>query len=107
MMRRHRVVLREQAYADLDAIARFIIASGGTAATAEAFVGRIWRRCQRIGDAPHAGRPRDDLAPGLRSAAFERSAVILYRVEDDRVRVINIFYGGRDYEALYRDVDED
>lgn len=33
---------------------------------------------------------------------FEHSAVIAYRVEGDRVRVVNVFYGGRDFEALYR-----
>jgi toxin ParE1/3/4 len=32
---------------------------------------------------------------------FEHSAVIAYVVEDAQVRVTNIFYGGRDYEALF------
>jgi toxin ParE1/3/4 len=31
---------------------------------------------------------------------FERSIVILYLVEDDRVRITNIFFGSRDYETL-------
>ena len=48
------------------------------------------------------GRPRDDLEPGLRTIPFERSAVIAYKVEDDRVRIGNVFYGGRNFEALYR-----
>lgn len=34
---------------------------------------------------------------------FERSAVIAYLIEDDRIRIVNIFYGGRDYESLLRD----
>jgi toxin ParE1/3/4 len=46
-------------------------------------------------------RPRDDLAPGLRTVPFERSAVIAYIVEGGAVQITNIFYGGRDYEALY------
>jgi toxin ParE1/3/4 len=33
---------------------------------------------------------------------FERSAVIAYSVEDDRVRVTNVFYGGRDFVAIYK-----
>jgi toxin ParE1/3/4 len=33
---------------------------------------------------------------------FERRAVIAYEVETDCVRTTNIFYGGRDREALYR-----
>jgi toxin ParE1/3/4 len=34
------------------------------------------------------------------------SAVIAYTVEDRRVRIGNVFYGGRDYEALFRGEDE-
>ena len=70
--------------------------------TAEGFVRRIVERCERIGDAPHGGRPRDDLEPGLRTVPFERSAVIAYKAEPGRVLVTNVFYGGRDFEALYR-----
>jgi toxin ParE1/3/4 len=36
---------------------------------------------------------------------FERSAVIAYLVDDHQVRVTNVFYGGRDYEALYKSAD--
>jgi toxin ParE1/3/4 len=64
-------------------------------------VERIRTRCEKIGNAPHGGRQRDDLAPGLRLVPFEHSAVIAYVVEDAQVRVTNIFYGGRDYEALF------
>ena len=54
-----------------------------------------------LANVPLGGRPRDDLAPGLRTVPFERSAVIAYIVEGGAVQIINIFYGGRDYEALY------
>jgi toxin ParE1/3/4 len=50
------------------------------------------------------GIARDDLQPGLRTVPFEHSAVIAYVVEDDRVAITNVFYGGRDYEALYRGI---
>ena len=59
-------------------------------------------RCEKIGDVPYIGTARDDILPGLRMVPFERSAVILYMVEPDRIRITNIFYGGRDYEALMR-----
>ncbi len=71
------------------------------------FTLRVRERCERIGDAPRGGRPRDDLAPGLRTVPFERSAVIAYVIENGRVQITNIFYGGRDYEALYRRIDPD
>jgi toxin ParE1/3/4 len=69
---------------------------------ADRFVERIKARCEKIGDVPHIGTARDDILPGLRMVPFERSAVILYMLETDRVRITNIFYGGRDYEALMR-----
>jgi toxin ParE1/3/4 len=33
---------------------------------------------------------------------FERRATIAFIVGDDRVRVIRVFYGGRNYERLLR-----
>jgi toxin ParE1/3/4 len=37
---------------------------------------------------------------------FEHSAVIAYKVEEGAVRITNVFYGGRDYEALFGGDDE-
>ncbi|MBY5624616.1 type II toxin-antitoxin system RelE/ParE family toxin [Rhizobium leguminosarum] len=73
---------------------------------ANGFVKRVMTRCRKIGDAPNGGRPRDDLAPGLRTVPFEHSAVIAYHVTD-AVEIVNVFYGGRDYEALFRAGDDE
>jgi toxin ParE1/3/4 len=100
-MKRLPVLLREEAIADLFEIYRYIAEQSGFPEQAWRFAQRIQARCERTGDVPIGGRPRDDLWPGLRTVPFERSAVIAYLVEDDVVRVTNIFYGGRDYEALY------
>ena len=104
-MRRHKVVLREEAIADLAEIYRYIARASGSPVTAIRFVRRIRSRCQRIGLVPMGGTARDELRPGLRIVAFEHSAVIAYLVEDGQVCVTNVFYGGRDYEALYRGID--
>jgi toxin ParE1/3/4 len=100
-MRRLPVVLREEAITDLSDIYSYIAEQSGYPEQAWRFVQRIRARCERIGNAPRGGRPRDDLAPGLGVVPFERSAVIAYVVDDELVRVTNIFYGGRDYEALF------
>jgi len=105
-MRRLEVVCRPEAVADLTGVFFHVLTRSANLATAEAFVRRIKARCDRIGDAPHGGRPRDDLEPGLRTAPFEKTAVIAYVVESDRVRITNVFVGGRDYEALYRGADD-
>ena len=41
--------------------------------------------------------------PGLRTVTFERSAIIGYVIEENKVRITNVFHGGRDFEALLRD----
>lgn len=99
------VVWREEALSDLSDIYRFIAEQSGYPEQAWRFILRMQARCERIGDVPHGGRPRDDLVIGLRTVPFEREAVIAYVVESDIVRVTNVFYGGRDYEALYGDHD--
>jgi toxin ParE1/3/4 len=100
-MRQLKVGYRPEAIADLDGIFDAILRVSANQITAERFVGRVLARCRRIGNAPHGGRPRDDLESGLRTVPFERSAVIAYRITDV-VEITNVFYGGRDYEALYR-----
>ncbi|MER8417976.1 type II toxin-antitoxin system RelE/ParE family toxin [Mesorhizobium sp. M1329] len=99
-MRRANVTYRPQAIADLQGIYRVIAEASQSDGVAAGFVQRIMARCRKIGDAPNGGRPRDDLEPGLRTVPFERTAIIAYRATDN-VEITNVFYGGRDYEALY------
>lgn len=106
-MRRLKVRYRPEALDDLEWIYRFVCRGSSNPDLAEKFVRRIRARCRRIGDAPNGGRPRDDLEPGLRTAPFERSAVIAYQVEQDCVRITNVFFGGRDYQSLYRGAEPD
>ncbi len=96
------VYIDENAGDDLLEIWRFIAESNASDVTADRFIDRIKARCEKIGEVPHIGTARDDILPGLRVVPFERSAVILYMLETNRVRITNIFYGGRDYEALLR-----
>jgi toxin ParE1/3/4 len=105
MIRRLDVEYRQSARDDLTGIFGFIVENGASVEAALKFVLRIEDRCQKVGDAPRGGRPRDDLLAGLRTVPFERSAVIAYVIEQDMVWITNIFYGGRDFEALLRDGD--
>ncbi|RWO49336.1 MAG: type II toxin-antitoxin system RelE/ParE family toxin [Mesorhizobium sp.] len=96
-MQRLEVEYRETARNDLADIFRNIIEAGGSPEVALKFPLPEHRQL------PRGGRSRDDIAPGLRTVPFEHSAIIAYVVDDDVVRIVNIFYGGRDYEALMRD----
>lgn len=93
---------RPAAITDLEDIFRSVLRVSASPVVARRYVERIRARCRLIPTLPLAGRPRDDLAPGLRSVAFERRAVIVYRVIGETVEITNIFHGGRDYAALYR-----
>jgi toxin ParE1/3/4 len=105
MIQRLAVVLSESAVSDLEAIGTYILENSGSENIAQGFVDRIKERCESIGNAPRGGRSRDEILQGLRAVPFEHSAVIAYMIEGDIVRIVNIFYGGRDYETLMRDGD--
>jgi toxin ParE1/3/4 len=101
-MKRLPVRLREEAIADLQEMATYIAEKSASRKTALGFVRRIKQRCLAIGDAPNGSPLREDLGTGVRTAPFERSAVIVYRVLPECVEIVNIFYGGRDYGAIMR-----
>jgi toxin ParE1/3/4 len=101
-MKRLEVRFRPEATNDLSAIFLYVLELSRSQKTSRGFVRRIRERCERIGDAPFGGRARDDLETGLRTVPFEKSAVIAYKVDSECIKIINIFYGGRDYEAIYR-----
>nr|WP_246727969.1 type II toxin-antitoxin system RelE/ParE family toxin [Rhizobium leguminosarum] len=83
----------------------FVFNMSRSLVTANRVVKRIMVRCRKIGDTPNGGRPRDDPAPGLRTVPFEHSAVTAHVI--DAVEIVNVFYGGRDYEALFRAGDDE
>lgn len=88
----YKVVYRETAVADILDVYRTVYEGSLNLVAA----------CQRIGEAPFDGLARDDLSPGLRTVSFERRAVIAYLVKTETVVITNVFYSGRDYEALDR-----
>jgi toxin ParE1/3/4 len=99
----HKVAYSEAASGDIEGIFKWVYDTSLDPFVAERFVQRIRKKCDSIADQPHAGRPRDDLVRGLRTMAFERKAVIAYVVREGRVEITNVFYGGRDFESMYRD----
>lgn len=99
-MKRLPVTYRPEALGDIEAIFLYVIDVSKDFATARNFTDRIFERCERIGDTPRGGVSREDLGEGIRIVPFERRAVILYRISEENIEVVNIFYRGRDYEAI-------
>lgn len=69
---------------------------------ADAYAARIVSFCQGLRTFPLRGQKRDDLLPGLRTIGFERRITIAFVVEEKKVVIEGIFYGGQDFEAAFR-----
>lgn len=89
-----------EAQEQLTALYRYI-AHENSAAVARKFVGEIVAFCQKLAEVPLQGRTRDDLRPGLRTVGFRRRALIVFHADGGAVTVLNVFYGGQDYEAHF------
>ena len=95
------VFLSWKAEEDLASIYRYISATDPQ--HAGDFVRSIEERCMSLADFPLLGRARNDLGPGFRILFYARRVVVVYRLNEDRVEIMRVFYGGRDYERLVRD----
>lgn len=100
-MKRLEVRISATATSDLDAIGLHVFKRTLNAGLARAYTGRIRNACERIGDAPYGGAPRDDIGAGIRSWAFERRAVILYRVTSKGVSVVRVIHRGRQVRLVH------
>ncbi len=93
----YRVTYRPLAVSDLDRIYEFIALDNPERAFA--FVSRIRAHCARLSEMPERGVPRDDLALGIRTLSFERRVLIAYRLDDQAVQIIRVFYAGQDFPS--------
>jgi toxin ParE1/3/4 len=96
----HKVIWREAASADLDALYDWI-ANLGEPEIALRFTLRIEAACERLTDFPHRGTPREDINPGLRSIPFERTVTIFYLVEKTEVQIVHVLHGARDIVGAF------
>ncbi|WP_096701081.1 type II toxin-antitoxin system RelE/ParE family toxin [Magnetospirillum sp. 15-1] len=95
------VVFSPEAQDQLVALYRTIAAAASPAVAAR-YTDSIVTHCEGLTTFPLRGHRRDDIRPGLRITSYRRRTVIAYAVADDRISVIGVFYGGRDYEAALR-----
>ena len=74
---------------------------------AASYTEAIIAHCEGLQDFPLRGTRRDDVRPGLRVTNYKKRAVITFTVDEKRVSIIGIYYGGQDYEsALLSELDE-
>ena len=91
-----RVTRRPQAEADILEIWDFI--AEDSVAAADLWVDRLDAKFELWATQPMMGRPRDELAQGLRSLTFGRY-VVFFEPMLEGIDVIRVLHGSRDLEA--------
>jgi toxin ParE1/3/4 len=97
-MKRYEVVFTPEAEEQLAELYRYI-EGNATADVALRYTTVVVEYCEGLATFPLRGTPRDDIRPGLRTTSYRRRTEIAYTAEDEKVSIIGVFHGGRDYEA--------
>lgn len=87
---------------DLDAIAGYIVDSGGDEATAMRFVARVHAKCEKLASLPGLmGTARPELAADLRSTPFG-NYVVFFRYQEGALEIVTVVEGHRDIARHFR-----
>lgn len=108
-MKTYSVCFMPDAIRDLENIYAYISEQSGFPERAWAYMEKLKLKCQELATSPLRGRQRNDLMNGLRIYPLDKRTVAAFLVDESEqtVCILNIFYGGRDYEALlYSSHDE-
>lgn len=96
-----RVVYLRGARRELSAILVYLTRASGDAMIGRAFVQGLRSQCRHLASLPgQMGRPRPELAAGLRSFVH-RGYVIFFRYIDDRFEVVTVLEGHRDIDGHF------
>lgn len=94
----HRISFRPEAEADLLALYGYIAERSGNR-IASRYISAIETACLNLATFPERGASREDLGPGIRLLNVKRRVTVAYLVDRESVRIVRVFYAGRDYEA--------
>jgi toxin ParE1/3/4 len=103
-MKHYRVVFSPLAQVHLGNLYAYIAERGGEE-RAERFISGIIDFCKGFSTFPERGTKRDDIRKNLRTIGYSGRATIAFSVQDDRVIIHGVFYGGQDYDSVMRDSD--
>ena len=93
-MKHRRVVFTPEARNDLFEIYDWIEEKAGPQ-IAISYIERIETYCLGVELASERGHRCDDISPGLRIVGFERRVTIAFAMDDERVTILRLFYGGQ------------
>ena len=96
-----KVELSGRALNDLREIGDWVEERAGSGIAA-AYIQRLEDFFGQIALSPYRGSPRDNVRRGLRIVGFERRVTVAFSVDESRVTILRLFYGGRDWEGAFR-----
>ena len=101
-MKSYEVYLTPDAVQDLTDIYEYIAEKSGLPEVAWAYIEKLREKCDDLRKAPLIGQQHNDLRKNLRIVDIDKKAIAAFEVIEDKqiVTILNIFYGGRDYEAI-------
>lgn len=101
-MKIYNVYLLPDAIKDLESIYEYITEQSGFPERAWAYIERLRTKCQDLETAPQRGQQRSDLMESLRVCPLDKKTVAAFVIDENKqtVSILNIFYGGRDYETI-------
>lgn len=101
-MIRRKVAFSPEARDDLLAIYDWL-ADAASADAAFCYITRVQKFAMQLDVGAERGTERSDIRPDLRVIGFERRLSLAFKVEQDRVVILRILRGGRDWQALLRE----
>lgn len=93
-----KVVLTQAALADLRDIGHWIALDDPERAVT--FVRELGEKCMGLADGPLRYPSAPEIGNGVRKRRHGRY-LILYRIERERVEILHVVHGARDYRALF------
>lgn len=102
----NKLTYRPLALTDLDSI--YDITGSDYPQRGADFVEAIRVRCRKyLLDTPELGPARPDLGADIRIYPIkDKRAVVAYRIDEDEIIIVRVFYGGADYEAILLGMDD-
>ncbi|WP_024336357.1 type II toxin-antitoxin system RelE/ParE family toxin [Desulfotignum balticum] len=101
-MKKYDVYLMPDAIKDLENIYDYITEESGFPERGWSYIEKLKFKCQKLEIALLRGQTRNDLMIGVRIYPLDKKTVAAFLVDEDNqmVKILNIFYGGQDYEAI-------
>lgn len=106
-MKKYDVFLAPDAIQDLTGIYEYISEASGLPEVAWTYIEKLRSKCNDLSTVPLIGNKREDLRKNLRIVVLDKNAVVAFEVNEKKlsVTILNVFYGGRDYETIMTDTE--